>query len=153
MKGKDLYEFYKGQEVITDKATGIVCGYENPGDCVIIKVTESKTDQGWLLEAMEDNDMIEVKYKNSTNKYWYATKKQLTQIIPLPKKQAPGPMKIYKVDFEPIHPVGCSLIIKARTEQKLLEIITETLTHTDKWNVEEIKLDEEGVIVYQSGEY
>lgn len=62
-------------------------------------------------------------------------------------------MKIWKVKFDPMWPVGCCLIIAAPTEQKAMEIAIETIKHTDEFEVVEFEINEPCVIEYMSGEY
>lgn len=62
-------------------------------------------------------------------------------------------MKIYKVDFEGIYPVGNCLILAARNMQQAEEMARETITHTSIMKVEEVKIDQPKVIEYLSGDY
>jgi hypothetical protein len=62
-------------------------------------------------------------------------------------------MKIYKVDFEPVYPVGCCLIIAANTIGEAKKIAARTIAHTKEFTVKEVKIDEPKVIEYQSGDY
>lgn len=62
-------------------------------------------------------------------------------------------LKIYKVDFEGMYPVGNCLIIAALNQQQAEEIAKETIGHTSKMSVKEIILKEPQVIEYLSGDY
>lgn len=64
-------------------------------------------------------------------------------------------MKIYTVEFDPIYPVGCCLIIAAENEAQALEIAKKTVTHTEitAGQVSEVDVSKPCVIVYQSGDY
>jgi len=62
-------------------------------------------------------------------------------------------MKIYTVDFEPMWPVGCCLVIQARSVEEATEIAKETITHTDVFTVTQHVDKKPGVVVYISGDY
>ena len=62
-------------------------------------------------------------------------------------------MKIYKVEFEPMWPVGCCCIIAANNPMEARSLAKETITHTDEIKVKEVKIDKPVVIEYQSGNY
>lgn len=62
-------------------------------------------------------------------------------------------MKLFKVDFKPVYPVGCGLVILAETMHKAEIIATATIVHTDIFDIEEISMGEAGVVFYQSGDY
>ncbi len=62
-------------------------------------------------------------------------------------------MRIYKVYFKCMYPVGCGLIITAPDMASAEIIADETLFHTKYERIEEIKLDKPKVIFYASGDY
>ena len=62
-------------------------------------------------------------------------------------------MKIFKVEFEGVWPVGNCLIIAANTQQEAMGIAQKTMTHTNEIKVIEVDINEPKVIVYLSGEY
>jgi len=62
-------------------------------------------------------------------------------------------MKIYEVEFEGMWPVGNCLIIAALSKRDATAIAKSTITHTDKFEVKEVKLDYPKVIVYLDGNY
>ena len=62
-------------------------------------------------------------------------------------------MNIYRIDFEPMYPVGGTLIIAAYTVRQAVLIAETQVTHTKILGVEEVELDVAKVIVYLSGDY
>lgn len=62
-------------------------------------------------------------------------------------------MKLYSVDFEPVWPVGNCLLIFANNLKQAKEIASGTIKHTDVFEVEEVKMNKPGVILYMSGDY
>ena len=62
-------------------------------------------------------------------------------------------MKLYKVDFEGICPVGNCLIILAEDVKEAKLIAQETIKHTKVKKIEEVKMDKSKVVVYLSGDY
>lgn len=62
-------------------------------------------------------------------------------------------MKLFKVDFEPMYPVGCGLVILAENVQDAADIASETIMHTNTFSLEEIPMDKPGVVFYKSGDY
>ena len=62
-------------------------------------------------------------------------------------------MKIYKVEFEPMYPVPCGLIIAAYTAQEASDIASKTVTHTKMLTIKEVDITEPCVIFYESGDY
>ena len=61
--------------------------------------------------------------------------------------------KIFTVDFEPIYPVGCSLVILADDGYEALLIARDTIKHTDEFIITTFDMSKSGVVVYQSGDY
>jgi hypothetical protein len=61
-------------------------------------------------------------------------------------------LKIYRVEFEPIWPVGCCLIIAAMSQEEAEEIASNTCW-TDTFKVTEVELIKSQVIEYMSGDY
>ena len=62
-------------------------------------------------------------------------------------------LKIFKVYFEPMYPVGCCLIIAAYDESRANQIASETISHTDEFVVSEVIVNEPMVIEYLDGNY
>jgi hypothetical protein len=62
-------------------------------------------------------------------------------------------MRIYSVDFEPIYPVGCGLIIAAHGIDECEKIVKETIKHTNEYTITEINIDNPCVIFYDDGNY
>ena len=62
-------------------------------------------------------------------------------------------MNVYKAKFEGMWPIGNCLIIKAESMRHAMKIAKETVTHTEVDEVEQVSMDEEGVIEYLSGDY
>lgn len=61
-------------------------------------------------------------------------------------------MKIYRVEFEGIYPIGNCLVLAAYNQQQAEEITRKTLP-TDKFVVNELVMSEPQVIEYMSGDY
>lgn len=64
-------------------------------------------------------------------------------------------MKLYEIDFEPVCPVGGTLIILAENEEEALKIAKETVKHEQEEPLRilgTIPLTK-GVIVYEDGDY
>lgn len=62
-------------------------------------------------------------------------------------------MKIFTVDFKPVWPVGCALIIAAEDITQAEEIAKQTIAHTSEFSITEIDISEPKVVLYNSGEY
>lgn len=62
-------------------------------------------------------------------------------------------MKIWKVDFKPMWPVGGCLIIAAPDYETAAAIAARTITHTHVNSIEEVNIDKPCVIEYMSGDY
>lgn len=62
-------------------------------------------------------------------------------------------LKIYTVDFEPVYPVPCCLVIVAESLAQAKEIAANELYHTDEFTVKEVEITAPQVIVFESGEY
>jgi hypothetical protein len=62
-------------------------------------------------------------------------------------------LKIYKVEFQGIWPVGTCLVLAAFNREQAEEIAKKTITHTDKIVVNEMTINEPQVIEYLSGDY
>jgi len=62
-------------------------------------------------------------------------------------------MKLFKIDFEPMYPVGCCLVVLAKSVKEAAEIASDTILHTSRFSVEEIPMDKPRVVVYRSGDY
>ncbi len=62
-------------------------------------------------------------------------------------------MKIFSVEFDPMYPVPCGLIIAAETEERAKEIAENTITHTKIKSIVEVDISKECVVFYESGDY
>jgi len=62
-------------------------------------------------------------------------------------------LKIWKVEFRPVYPIGGCLIVAAYNEAQAKEIAAATLTHTAEFEVKEVAVLGPGVIEYMSGDY
>lgn len=63
-------------------------------------------------------------------------------------------MKLYTIDFDPMWPVPCGLVILANNKQEALELARETVNHTGVRGVLKVqKLNKPKVIFYESGDY
>jgi len=63
-------------------------------------------------------------------------------------------MKLYTIDFNPMWPVPCGLVILANNEQEALELARETVRHTEVRGVLKVQeLDKPKVVFYESGDY
>lgn len=62
-------------------------------------------------------------------------------------------LKIYRVEFKGIWPVGNCLILAAFNQEQAEEMTKETITHTDKFVVNEMTINEPQIIEYLSGDY
>lgn len=66
---------------------------------------------------------------------------------------APRQMRIYRVNFKGINPVGNCLIIAAYNVKQARTIAKITITHTKKFKVKRATLIIPGIIEYLSGDY
>jgi hypothetical protein len=63
-------------------------------------------------------------------------------------------MRLYTIDFSPMWPVPCGLVILANNEEEALELARETVKHTEVRGILTVQeLDKPRVILYESGEY
>ena len=62
-------------------------------------------------------------------------------------------MKIFKVEFDPMWPVGGALVIAAENIEDATEIARQTVKHTDIDSIEEVDISKPCVIIYESGNY
>lgn len=62
-------------------------------------------------------------------------------------------MKIFKVEFNPVYPVGCCLIIAANNITECEEIVGKTIKHTNTWKITEVDISSPCVIEYNDGDY
>jgi hypothetical protein len=62
-------------------------------------------------------------------------------------------MMIFKVEFEPLYPVGCCLVIAALNIEQAKEIAGKTIKHTNIFQVQEVDISAPCVIAYDSGDY
>jgi len=62
-------------------------------------------------------------------------------------------LKIFRVKFEGVHPVGNCLVLAAYNQQQAEEIAQKTIAHTNVMVVNEVIIDQAQVIEYLSGEY
>ena len=76
MIGKELYENFKGDEVICGGYKGVICGYEKHK--LILAVQRGV--EGWTSNECCDTDVI-VTHKNNPLGYWYVNRYQLSNLI------------------------------------------------------------------------
>lgn len=62
-------------------------------------------------------------------------------------------LKIFKVEFEPLWPVGNCLIIAASNLEEATTLAKQTIHHTQDIEIIEMVVDKPQVIVYLSGDY
>lgn len=62
-------------------------------------------------------------------------------------------LKIYRVEFDGMWPVGNCLILAAHNIEEANEMAKQTIRHTDKFEVSEVVIDKPMVIEYLSGDY
>lgn len=62
-------------------------------------------------------------------------------------------MKLFNVTFEGMYPVGNCLLLLAESEFLAVEMARSTITHTDKFDVKEVDMNEPKIVIYLSGEY
>lgn len=61
-------------------------------------------------------------------------------------------LKLYTVDFEPVYPVGCCLVLLAHDLEEAESIARQTIKHTSVFEAKEVKM-RAGVVEYMSGDY
>ena len=63
-------------------------------------------------------------------------------------------MKLYKVDFAPMWPVPCGLVLLAENDEQAKAMAKELITHTDEiYEFVEIPMTEARVVFYENGDY
>lgn len=62
-------------------------------------------------------------------------------------------LKIYRVEFDGVYPVGNCLVLAAFNQEQAEEIARKTIIHTDQIVVNEMTINEPQVIEYLSGDY
>ena len=62
-------------------------------------------------------------------------------------------MKLFVVDFEPVYPVGCGLVILAENQEEAAVIASNTILHDSIFSLEEVFMDESRVVFYDDGDY
>lgn len=62
-------------------------------------------------------------------------------------------LKIFTVDFPPVWPVGCGLVIAAKDKEEAEQIAKTTIKHTGEFTVKECDLSSSCVLFYESGDY
>ena len=62
-------------------------------------------------------------------------------------------IKIYKVEFEGVWPVGSTLILAAYSPEQAKEMALSTIKHTSDFKIIEVNLNEPRIIEYLSGDY
>lgn len=63
-------------------------------------------------------------------------------------------MKLYTIDFDPMWPVPCGLVILAESEEQALELAREKVRHTEVRGILKVQeLDQPKVVFYESGDY
>lgn len=61
-------------------------------------------------------------------------------------------LNVYTVEFAPVWPVGCCLVILAKDRAEATAIAAKTIRHTKEFTVTKHP-DKPGVVVYKSGDY
>lgn len=62
-------------------------------------------------------------------------------------------LKIYRVEFNGMWPVGNCLVLAAYSIEQAQEMASKTIRHTDTFEVNELTINEPQVIEYLSGDY
>jgi hypothetical protein len=62
-------------------------------------------------------------------------------------------LKIYRVEFDGLYPVGNCLVLAAYSQAQAEEMTRRTIKHTNKFVVNELTIDEPQIIEYLSGDY
>ena len=62
-------------------------------------------------------------------------------------------LKIFRVEFDGVYPVGSCLVLAAHNQKQAEEMAERTIAHTDIMVVNEITINEPQIIEYLSGEY
>lgn len=62
-------------------------------------------------------------------------------------------LKIYRVEFEGIWPIGNCLVLAAYNQDQAEDMAQKTIEHTNKIVVNELTLKEPQIIEYLSGDY
>jgi hypothetical protein len=62
-------------------------------------------------------------------------------------------LKIYRVEFEPMYPVGCCLVLAAYSQEQAEQMARATIRHTQEMVVNEVYLEQPTIIEYLSGDY
>lgn len=62
-------------------------------------------------------------------------------------------LNVYSIDFDPIYPVGCGLIVWAKSKDEAMAIAKETIVHTKPKNAVLVSSNGPGVIYYDDGNY
>ena len=62
-------------------------------------------------------------------------------------------MKIFKVTFDGIYPIGSTLILAAENKEMAEEMARETIAHTDTFVVTEVDVSKPVIIEYLDGNY
>ena len=62
-------------------------------------------------------------------------------------------LKIYRVEFKGMYPVGNCLVLAAFNQEQAEEMAKKTITHTTEMVVNEMTINEPQVIEYLSGDY
>lgn len=62
-------------------------------------------------------------------------------------------MNIYKVEFNPVQPVGHCLIIAAESNRQARKMAEDTVGHSEILSVKKINVSSPCVVMYLSGDY
>lgn len=62
-------------------------------------------------------------------------------------------MKLFNVEFTPLFPVPCCLVILAKDEEEARKIASKTISHTPEFEIEEVDMSNSGVVKFESGDY
>lgn len=62
-------------------------------------------------------------------------------------------LKIYRVEFEGLYPVGSCLVLAAYNQKQAEEMARKTIAHTKEIVVNEMTINKPQIIEYLSGDY
>jgi hypothetical protein len=71
----------------------------------------------------------------------------------IPTREQSQTLKIYRVEFDGVYPIGNCLVLAAYSQEQAEEMASNTIAHTDKFVVNELTLTEPQIIEYLSGDY
>lgn len=78
LTGRELYDKYKGQNVVFDSMEGVVCGYSTESAQVICAITYRRFNGGWKFFQRESDDII-ITHRNNPEGYFYCTERRIAK--------------------------------------------------------------------------